>query len=304
MSKVIANRLKSILSKIISETQSAFVPGRLITNNVLVVFETLHYMKTRCEGRKGYMAIKLDMSKAYDRVEWGYLCQVMRKMGFEEKWTSLIMQCISSVSYFVLINGEPRGSIHPERGLCQGDPLSPYLFLICAEGLLAKLKEAKLEGKITGVAISRGGPKITNLCFADDSLLLCWANIEECRNILQILQKYEVESGQKLNQDKTTIYFSKNVEEDTKNAIQARLKIPEIKEFEKYFGMPSFVGRNKKASFSNIKERVWRVIQGWGEKMLSQAGMEILIKAVAQAIPTNVMSCFRLSGSPPLFART
>ena len=87
----------------------------------------------------------------------------------------------------LVLNGEPRGSIHPERGLHQGDPLSPYLFLICAEGLLAKLKEAELEGKIAGVAISRGGPKITNLCFADDSLLLCRANIEECRNILQIL---------------------------------------------------------------------------------------------------------------------
>ena len=100
-----------------------------------------------------------------------------------------------------------------------------------------------------------------------------------------------------MNQDKTTICFSKNVEEDTKNAIQARLNIPEIKEFEKYLGMPSFVGRNKKASFSNIKERVWRVIQGWGEKMLSQAGKEILIKAVAQAIPPYVISCFRLATS-------
>ena len=119
----------------------------------------------------------------------------------------------------LVLNGEPRGSIHPERGLHQGDSLSPYLFLICAEGLLAKLKEAELEGKIAGVAISRGGPKITNLCFANDSLLLCRANIEECRNILQIQQKYEVELGQKLNQDKTTICFSKNVEEDTKNAI-------------------------------------------------------------------------------------
>ena len=87
----------------------------------------------------------------------------------------------------LVLNGEPRGSIHPKRGLHQGDPLSPYLFLICTEGLLAKLKEAELEGKIIGVAISWGGPKITNLCFADDSLLLCRANIKECRNIQQIL---------------------------------------------------------------------------------------------------------------------
>ena len=116
------------------------------------------------------MDIKLNMNKAYDRVEWGYLSQVMRKMGFEEKWISLIMQCISSVLYFVLINGEPRGSIHLKRGLRQGDPLSPYLYLICAKGLLAKLREAELEGKITGVAISQGGPKITNLCFANDNL--------------------------------------------------------------------------------------------------------------------------------------
>ena len=104
ISKVLANRLKPILSTIISENQSAFVPGRLITDNVLVAFEIMHYLKKK-EGKESYMAIKLDMSKAYDRVEWYFLKKVMERMGFNEKWISLIMNCITIVSYSVLING-------------------------------------------------------------------------------------------------------------------------------------------------------------------------------------------------------
>ena len=104
ISKVLANRLKLIISTIISENQSAFVPGRLITDNVLVAFEIMHYLKKK-EGKESYMAIKLDMSKAYDRVEWYFLKKVMERMGFNEKWISLIMNCITIVSYSVLING-------------------------------------------------------------------------------------------------------------------------------------------------------------------------------------------------------
>ena len=98
ISKVIANRLKGILPSIISEAQSAFVPGRLIMDNVLVAFETLHHMHSTKIGREGAMAMKLDMSKAYDRVEWSFLETIMRKMGFHPKWVSLFMNCISTVS--------------------------------------------------------------------------------------------------------------------------------------------------------------------------------------------------------------
>ena len=107
VSKVIANRLKPLLNKIISETQSAFIAERLITDNVLIVFESLHHMKTSCIGRTGFMALKLDISKAYDKVEWIFLEKVLLKMGFHNSWVALIMECITTVSYSILVNGEP-----------------------------------------------------------------------------------------------------------------------------------------------------------------------------------------------------
>ena len=112
-SKVLANRLKKILPSIITEHQSAFAKNRLITDNILVAFESLNCMKNMSTGKTGYMAIKLDMSKAYDRVEWGYLENVMRKMGFCERWIGLIMVCVKTVTYSIMVNGEPQGLIHP-----------------------------------------------------------------------------------------------------------------------------------------------------------------------------------------------
>ena len=170
MSKILANRLKRILAAVIDESQSAFVPGRLITDNVLVAFETMHCIDQRKKGKEALMAIKLNMSKAYDRVEWVYLEAMMRKMGFHEKWISLIMMCVTIMSYSVLINGEPKGKIIPKRGLRQGDPISPYLFLLCAEGLSAMFKREERVGHIKGVAVSRGAPRISHLLFVEDKL--------------------------------------------------------------------------------------------------------------------------------------
>ena len=175
-----ANRLKWVLEEVIDKAQSAFVPGRQIFDNALVAFEIVHSMKEKHTGKVGWMALKLDMSKAYDRVEWRYLEGMMRTMGFPEKFILLIMKCVSSVAYSIMINGKKCGHIKPSKGISQGDPLSPYLFLLCAEGLSTLLKKALKDKEIQGVAAARNGPKITHLFFADDSLLFCRAQKKDC----------------------------------------------------------------------------------------------------------------------------
>ena len=173
LSKVLANRLKKILLKIITEHQSAFTKNRLISDNILVAFETLHSMKNHKTGKTGYIALKLDMSKAYDRVEWSFLEKIMRKLGFEERRINLMMICVKIVSYSILMNGEPKGSIHTTRGIRQGNPLSPFLLLLYIEGLHCLISKAENDGTIRGFSLGRRSPRLNHLLFADYSVLFC-----------------------------------------------------------------------------------------------------------------------------------
>ena len=141
-------------------------------------------MKNQKSTKSGFMALKLDMSKAYDRVEWLYLQKNMEKMGFCQQWIQLVMNCISTTSYSILVNGEPKGNIRPSRGIRQGDPLSPYLSLICSEWLNRQIQKATRDDLIRGFSLCRSGPKITHLFFADDTLLFCRAKMGD----LQVIQ--------------------------------------------------------------------------------------------------------------------
>lgn len=133
----------------------------------------------------------------------------MRKLGFSERWIGLMMMCVKRVYYSVLINGEPKGKIIPTRGLRQGDPISPYLFLLCAEGLIATLRKEESEGMISGVSVCRGALQISHLLFADDYIIFGKASIDEGNKVRKVLTDYEKESDQKLNKEKTSLFFSR-----------------------------------------------------------------------------------------------
>ena len=242
ISKVLENRLKHVLSQCISDNQSAFVPGRSILDNDMVAIEVLHFMQTKTRGEDRYVALKLDISKAYDRMDWEYLRAVMSKMGFHDRWIHWMSMCVESVDYSVLVNGEQVGPIIPGRGLQKGDPLSQYLFTICVEGLSALIRDAEFRRELTGTIICRRAPSVSHFLFADDCFLFFKADENQTNVMKNIMTTYETASSQAISLPKSEIFCSRNVPDPLKQTIKNILGVQVILSTGKYLDLPSMIG--------------------------------------------------------------
>ncbi|XP_030505125.2 uncharacterized protein LOC115720103 [Cannabis sativa] len=294
ITKVMTNRMKLFMDAIIADSQSAFVLGRLISDNVLVSFEVLHYLKRQRKGKTGFMALKLDMSKVYDRIEWPFLEAMLRKMGFVENWIHLIMTCVSTAKYKIIHDAYEFGPIYPSRGIRQGDPLSLYLFIICAEGLSSLLYKYERNGWIHGCKVANGAPRISHMLFADDSYLYYKATLQEAQRIQELVHKFECASGQQVNFTKSSIFFSINTDLVIQTQICNYLHMVVAEEGSFSLGLPSTMNRNKTSVLGFLRDKVKKRLQSWEGKFLSKGGKEVLIKLVVQALPSYAMNVFLL----------
>ena len=222
ISKLLVEKLRPLFDKLVLPTQSAFIPNRWIAENQIVVQEILHSFKTR-KTKPGLMAIKLDLQKAYDRVNWKFLEAILLHFGFNETFTRWIIACVSSVSFEVVVNGGKLECFKPSRGLRQGDPLSPYLFILCQE-VLSRLIEHDLRLKnIAGIKSSINGPTISHVMYADDIILFTKASRKDAESLVKTLEKYCRWSGQAINRSKSGVFFSKHTQSNAQRSIKGIL---------------------------------------------------------------------------------
>jgi hypothetical protein len=204
------------------------------------------------------------------------------------------MLCVTSVRYSVKFNGTLLESFAPSRGLRQGDPLSPFLFLFVADGLSALLKKGMDSNLVEPVKVCRRAPGVSHLLFADDTLLFFKANPQQSQNVSQIIDAYAAATGQLINRAKCSILFGPGCLPATRTEIMHNLQVQEPNFEEKYLGLPTPQGRMHKGRLQNLQERLLKRMMVWGDGIPSQAGKETLIKSIAQAIPTYIMSIFKL----------
>ncbi|CAN1132549.1 Transposon TX1 uncharacterized 149 kDa protein [Linum perenne] len=294
ISKIMATRLKKWIPNIISEMQAAFTNGRAIQDNIMIVHEVMHHFKNKSKKYDWDMMIKMDMKKAYDMVEWDGLDNILKAMGFGEAWCRWIQECLRTVNFSVLINGETSDPFKPTRGIRQGDPLSPYLFIILSNSLSFLIEKGINEGSLKGLTLNSGCPTLTHVLFADDTIIFGDASVAEAMKIRSTMERYANITGQVINNEKSSIMFGRHTPQGLKDIIVRHLGFNTILPFGKYLGVPTEWGRSKKEVFQYLMERMETMCQSWMSLSLSHGGKETMLNAVYQSIPAYIMSCFLL----------
>ncbi|MCH83014.1 LINE-1 reverse transcriptase like [Trifolium medium] len=291
LSKVLAGRLKKVMHSLISKVQTAFVQGRQILDGVLIANEVIDEAKRL---NRETLLFKVDFEKAYDSVEWDFMDFVMKKMNFPLKWRHWIRECVSSSMVSILINGSPSKEFKMERGLRQGDPLSPFLFLLVAEGLNVLMDKAVADGSFVGYGVGRDESlSVSHLQFADDTLIIgrkSWTNIFAMKAILQL---FELISGLKVNFHKSVLLGINVNDSWTKDAASAlNCKVGELPI--KYLGLPIGADPRRLKTWEPVIIALRKRLSSWSYRSLSMGGRLVLLKSVLSALPIYYLSFFKM----------
>ncbi|XP_019158270.1 PREDICTED: uncharacterized protein LOC109154983 [Ipomoea nil] len=272
------------LCNVIGPHQSSFVPERQITDNVIVYQEVMHTMR-EARGKQRYMAIKLDLKKAYDRLSWDFIKDTMVQAGFNDSWVKIIMSCVSTSRLAIIWNGERLEYFRPERGIRQGDAMSPAIFVLCMERLSHLILSEVTKRNWKGIKLAPDGPILSHLCFADDMVLFTKASVAQVDIVQSCLDSFCKVSGQKISLSKSRVHFSRNTTPEVATVIAGKLGIATTTDLGRYLGVPSIHGRVTCNTYAGLLERIAHRLEGWKAKTLSLAGRVTLAKSVLNAIP-------------------
>ena len=292
LSKVLANRIKRVMSLVISQSQNAFVEGRQILDAVLIANEAVD---SSLRGKEKGILCKLDIEKAYDHIRWDFLLQMLERMGFGSKWIRWINWCISTATFSVLINGSPSGFFRSSRGLRQGDPLSPYLFVIGMEALSCLLQRAVEGNFISGCRFGgRDGGEIviSHLLYADDTIMFCDAKADQLMYLRWTLMWFEAFSGLKINLFKSEIIPLGRVDNVEELAAELGCGVGSLPT--KYLGLPLGAPHRASGVWDSIEERFRNRLSSWKRQYISKGGRLTLIRSTLCSLPIYFLSLFRI----------
>ncbi|GKU92387.1 hypothetical protein SLEP1_g6121 [Rubroshorea leprosula] len=286
IAKLLACRLSSVLNGIIGETQMAFVGERQLVDSVVIANETIEEAQRR--KKKGFV-FKADFEKAYDKVCWGFLEYMLLRLGFGNKWRVWISECLKTAEVSVLLNGSATRQFKMQRGLRQGDPLSPFLFLIVAEGLIGIISSAVSLGLFNGIAIGQRGMNVTHLQFADDSIVFGEASDENIWAVKSVMRIFEMVSGLKVNFGKSVL-MGINVSEEWMSRTSSILNCKQGKLPCKYLGVPIGGKCRSIATWRPMIESFKKKLASWKNKFISLGGRITLLNSVLSSLPVFTMS--------------
>ncbi|GJU53564.1 putative RNA-directed DNA polymerase, eukaryota, reverse transcriptase zinc-binding domain protein [Tanacetum coccineum] len=290
VAKILANRLSKVMDSIISHEQSAFISGRQILDGPLILSEVIEWYKKK---KKKMLLFKVDFEKAFDSVSWRFLDHVMERLGFSSTWRKWIMAGLKSSRASILVNGSPTSEFSLKRGLRQGDPLSPFLFIIVMEGLHIALKDGLTANLFQGVKIGSSEIRLSHLFYADDVIILSEWNQCDMDNIIRILNVFYLASGLKINISKSNLY-GVGVSSDDIESMAAGTGCSASNLPFSYLGLPIGSNMNRIANWNSLIERFKIRLSGWKANMLSSGGRLTLIKSVLGSLGIYYFSIFKV----------